>query len=248
MGGNVIIPELILLDWLAMLWFALCWIGYNYFSRYWSRRTSRLQNVLQDYIKDWIEVLHRRELRIVDTSVVSNIERNATFLASSSLLVIAGLLAAVGSTDKVITFIADLPFVTSVTRQTWEIKILIMVFTYVYAFFTFTWCMRQWGFASILVGSAPLAEDRTVADEKRAAHRDTLAETVWLAIYSFNAGIRAYYFSLALLAWFLHPVAFMIASAWVAAVLYRREFRSKTLRALSTGRDRIRSVRKQDRA
>lgn len=233
------IPELSLFDWIALVWFASCWVSYGYFSRYWSRRTHRLQNVLHDYIRDWIRVLQDRELRIVDTTVVSNIERNATFLASSSLLIIAGLLTVAGSTDKVITFIADLPFIQEVTRQAWEMKILLLVFIYAYAFFTFTWCMRQWGFVSIMVGSAPLAEDETISDEERAAHRDTLAEVVWLAIYSFNAGLRTYYFSLALLSWFLHPLAFMLVSAWVVAVLYRREFRSKTLRALVSGRDRI---------
>ncbi len=233
------IPELKFLDWMALLWFASCWIGYGYFSRYWSQRTHRLQNVLHDYIKDWMCVLQQRELRIVDTAVVSNIERNATFLASSSLLIIAGLLTVAGSTDKVITFIADLPFIAEATRQAWEMKILLLVFIYAYAFFTFTWCMRQWGFVSIMVGSAPLAEDETVSDERRTAHQDTLAEVVWLAIYSFNAGLRTYYFSLALLSWFLHPVAFMVVSAWVVAVLYRREFRSKTLRTLVAGRNRI---------
>lgn len=236
------IPELKIFDWLAMTWFAVCWIGYNYFSRYLSRRTHRLQNALHEYVKDWIQVLHERDLRIVDTSLVSNIERSATFLASSSLLIIAGLLTVVGSTDSVITFIADLPFVAEVTRQTWEIKILLLVFIYVYAFFTFTWCMRQWGFISILVGSAPLAGDQAASEEIRSAHRQTLAEVVWLAIYSFNLGLRAYYFSLALLSWFLHPVAFMLATGWVVAVLYRREFRSKTLKSLIAGRQRITSA------
>lgn len=233
---DVTLPDLEILDWLALGWFAACWVGYTYFSRYWSRRTPRLQNAVHDYIKDWIEVLHQRDIRMVDTSVVSNIERNATFLASSNLLIIAGLLTAIGSTDKAITFISDLPFAAEVTRQSWEIKILLLLFIYTYAFFTFTWCMRQWGFVSILVGSAPLAEDETATQEQRAQHSNTLAEVVWLAIYSFNLGLRAFYFSLALLTWFVHPLAFMLATAWVLAVLYRREFRSRTLKALIAGR------------
>ena len=58
---------------------------------------------------------------------------------------------------------------------------------------------------------------------------------VWLAIYNFNLGLRAYYFSLALLTWFVHPLLFVIASSWVVGVLYRREFRSRTLKALLAG-------------
>jgi uncharacterized membrane protein len=39
-------------------------------------------------------------MRMVDTSVIANIERSAAFLASSSLLIIAGLATAIGATDK----------------------------------------------------------------------------------------------------------------------------------------------------
>ena len=48
----------------------------------------------------------------------------------------------------------------------------------------------------------------------------------------FNAGVRAYYFGLAALGWFLHPWLFMALTGWVVLVLYRREFRSKLLRTL----------------
>ena len=79
--------------------------------------------------------------------------------------------------------------------------------------------------------------DEAVSEAERSKHAAALTEVVWYAIASFNRGLRAYYFSLALLAWFLHPVAFMLASAWVVAVLYRREFRSRTLTALLSGLD-----------
>jgi uncharacterized membrane protein len=60
---------------------------------------------------------------------------------------------------------------------------------------------------------------------------------VWLAIYHFNLGLRACYFSLALVTWFVHPVVFIVCTAWVVAVLYRREFYSRTLKTLLSGLD-----------
>ena len=45
-----------------------------------------------------------------------------------------------------------------------------------------------------------------------------------------NQGLRAFYFALAALAWFVHPVAFIIATMWVVAVLHRRDFRSRSQR------------------
>ena len=53
-----------------------------------------------------------------------------------------------------------------------------------------------------------------------------------LAVNNFNLGIRAYYFGLAALAWFVQPWMFIVASAWVVLVLWRREFKSRTLAAL----------------
>ena len=228
--------ELSHLDLIALLWFFLCWVGYNYFSRYRAKKVGRLQNMLQYYIEEWAAVLHKRDVRIVDTSVVANMERNASFLASSCLLIIAGLLTVMGSTDRAINLIAELPFVADISRQAWELKLLILGVIFVYAFFTFTWCMRQYGFASVLIGSAPLYNDKDITEQERAMHRDTMSRVVGLAVYSFNLGLRSYYFSLALLVWFIHPVAFIGATAWVVAVLYRREFQSKTLKALVAGR------------
>lgn len=227
--------ELTPLDWISLAWFAACWTGYTLFSGFRSGKRHRLQDALYAHIKNWIDVLHERDVRMVDTSVIANIGRNASFFASSSLLIIAGLVTAIGSTDKAITFLSHLPFVQHINRQIWELGILLMILIFAYAFFTFSWCMRQWGFASILVGSAPLAEQSAHDAEDRERHGDALARIVWLAIYNFNLGLRAYYFSLALLTWFVHPLLFMVASTWVVAVLYRREFRSRTLKALLAG-------------
>jgi len=228
--------DLSILDWVSLAWFSCCWGGYTLYSGFHSKRKQRLQDALHAHIKRWIEVLHERDIRMVDTSVIANIERSATFLASSSLLIIAGLVTAIGSTDKAMGILSDFPLTQQASRQTWELGLLLLILIFAYAFFTFTWCMRQWGFASILVGSASLATAPAEAQSKR-RHAETLASVVWLAIYHFNLGLRAYYFSLALLTWFIHPVAFMLCSAWVVAVLYRREFRSRTLKALLAGLD-----------
>jgi uncharacterized membrane protein len=223
------------LDWVSLAWFATCWGGYTLYSGFRSGKRQRLQDALHAHIKRWIEVLHERDMRMVDTSVIANIERSATFLASSSLLIIAGLATAIGAADKAIGVLSDLPFTQPANRQTLELGLILLILTFAYAFFTFTWCMRQWGFAAILVGSAPLP--RVADDAHKRRHAETLAGVVWLAIYHFNLGLRAYYFSLALLTWFVHPVVFILCTAWVVAVLYRREFHSRTLKTLLAGLD-----------
>jgi uncharacterized membrane protein len=76
------------------------------------------------------------------------------------------------------------------------------------------------------------APDRLTADSPRVAER--LARIASSTARHFNRGIRAYYFGLAALSWFIDPWLFMLLSAWVVLVLYRREFRSRLLQMLAT--------------
>ena len=219
----------------GLIWFFGFWIAYTYFSRYRAKTKPRLQNLLHAHIREWIKVLHNRDLRIVDTSIVANMERNSTFFASSSLLIIAGLLTAIGSSDAALSFLNHLTFGADINPTRWDVCMVLLTLIYTYTFFTFTWTTRQWGFASILIGSAPLHDDAKATLEERQRNRQSLARLIWLAIYNFNLGLRGYYFSLALLIWLALPEALFVTTVWVVAVLYRREFHSRSLAALQLG-------------
>ncbi|AKE51097.1 DUF599 domain-containing protein [Kangiella geojedonensis] len=218
-----------LLDWIALTWFLLCWIGYTYFARIKQRNSSTIANQLEANRVEWLERMIQREMRMADISGLGILQRNVTFFASTTIFIIAGLLTVLGSTEKAIVLLQALPWIEIDSRATWELKILILVVTFAYAFFKFTWSMRQYNFAIVLFGSAPDSEDP-------AKDRDIfIRHTNWLlsrASNSFNYGLRAYTFALATLGWFFNPVVFMIASTLVVGVLYRREFRSATLAAL----------------
>jgi len=45
--------------------------------------------------------------------------------------------------------------------------------------------------------------------------------------------VRSYYHAIATLAWFFHPLLFMLATTWVLLILARRDFFSRTLRLIS---------------
>jgi uncharacterized membrane protein len=54
-----------------------------------------------------------------------------------------------------------------------------------------------------------------------------------LAANNFNLGLRTYYFSIAVLGWFMNAWVFVLLTAVIVFVLYRREFTSSTLRTLT---------------
>ncbi len=178
-----------------------------------------------------------RENRIADASVLGNLERNGAFFASSSLLIMAGILTAIGYADEAMAVFQDLPVVANNNGRTmWELKLATLLVIFVYSFFKFTWSMRQYNFCSVLVGSAPLVNEEKVSPAARKAFANSAAEVANLAGDTFNLGLRSYYYALAVLAWFIHPIAFMVATTAVVVILYQREFHSSALTALRSGK------------
>ena len=80
------------------------------------------------------------------------------------------------------------------------------------------------------MGAAPRAPKEN--PEQYALQIERIALITSYASANFNAGLRAYYFALAAMTWFLHPYLMLIATTWVVYVLYHREFESRTIRAL----------------
>ena len=216
----------------AVCWFFICWVGYTRYARRKARDTACLASVLHLYRKDWMTRLMMREQRIADASVIGNLERNTAFFASSTLLILAGLITVMGATDRAQSLLQELPFVAPVSREISEIKLLVMLGIFIYAFFTFSWGMRQYNFASVLLGSAPLVGEKSVTEAERRAYAERAARVLSMAGNEFNLGLRAYYFALATLAWFINPLLFIAATTGVVYVLYRREFHSAVLKAM----------------
>ncbi|KJH82748.1 DUF599 family protein [Pseudomonas sp. KSR10] len=226
------IPNHLLPHLIAVVWFVLCWVGYTRYASWRARDTACLASVLHLYRQDWMRRMLLRDNRIADANVIGNLERNAGFFASSTLIILAGILTALGASERAVSLLADLPFAQPVSRGLSEIKLLALAVVFVYAFFTFSWCMRQYNFAAVLVASAPMAGERNVSDLERKSFAERAARVVSMAANQFNFGLRAYYFGMATLAWFIHPWFFMGVTAGVVVILYRREFHSDVLEVM----------------
>jgi uncharacterized membrane protein len=216
-------------DLLAPVWFLLCWIGYTYYADS-ERGQKNLTRVMHVYRAVWARQMLERDNRMVDTQIIANLMRSASFFASTTVLIIAGLIAVLGAREQAMAVLAELPFAVASSRLLWNFKVLLLIVLFVYAFFKFTWAFRQYNYCLILVGSAPAPGARSAASTGIAERLAGIASST--GRHS-NRGIRAYYFGLAALSWFIHPWLFMLLTVWVVLVLYRREFRSRLLRMLS---------------
>ena len=218
-----------LIDLLVLTWFITCWVGYTYFAERKSATSASLVAAMRLYRRDWFKHVLQHENRIADVAAFNNLLTSATFFASTAILILGGLVAMLGTTDRVMDVVAELPFARPESELLSRIKIILLIGVFVYTFFKFTWSIRQYHFCTILVGAAPLAKDPQQHDD----YIDTMTEVSSHAAEDFNQGLRAFYFAFAAIAWFFHPWLSMASSAVVVYILHQREFESRTLHALT---------------
>ncbi|MGH1470984.1 MAG: DUF599 domain-containing protein [Cellvibrionaceae bacterium] len=215
---------------LAIVWFFICYRGYFRYTQKKSRTEPTLAFAMHRHRRQWIRQALTRENRIADTNTIATLQRHVSFFASTTLLILAGLMTILGSSDKVSALLADVPFSDPSNTGEWEIKILLLVCLFVYAFFKFTWSLRQYGFVAVMLGGALIKSD--MSEEKYLQQVDSISKMASKAGGNFNNGLRTYYFSMAVLGWFINAWIFMLLALLIVIILYRREFKSETLKAL----------------
>ncbi|HXH02593.1 MAG TPA: DUF599 family protein [Candidatus Competibacteraceae bacterium] len=216
------------LDRAAVAWFLLCWLGYAWLADHTRLHRRSISAAMGEYRRRWMLTMLRREVRIVDTAIQGILLQGVAFFASTTILLIGALFAMLRAGDQAMQVLSQLPFVVPTSPAQWELKLLLLVAIFIYAFFKFAWAFRLFNYCSILIGATPLAEPEREPPPEAMAHVEQVAQLNIRAAYHFNNGVRAYFFAFAAIGWFLHPWLFMLLSAWVVVVLQRREFRSQS--------------------
>ena len=222
-----------LIDWLALVAFCVGWAGYAVFTKRRAHTHASVLHTTNRFRRQWMLQTTYREVRVIDGVVIQNMATSPSFFASTTILIIGGLLAILGA-DRANDLVREIPFAAKTSALVFELKIVLMLVVFVYAFFRFTWSMRQYTFGSLLVASAPEAEQFERLGLSREEFADKAGRVLALAAETFNDGVRAYYFSFAAIGWFFSPVVFLLSTGIVVSVLYMREFRSEMLAVLNS--------------
>ena len=223
------LPHLSTVDWVSLVVFFGSWAGYAWFSEHSRWGVEGLIGTSHSFRLEWAYRMLERDVRVTDSTLIGNLMTSVSFYANTTIYIIAGLVAALGAADKLISFTADLPFAGAGNRELLEIKLMLVLASFVFAYFKFTWSLRQFNLLSILVGAAPMGKAGEAGIDgfaKRVAGANNLAGD------DFNRGIRAYYFGLAASGWLLSPFVLGTLALSVLLVLYRRDYRSAALDVL----------------
>src|ERR1700674_968387 len=178
-------------DYLALAWFALAWGGYSVIMEFPALGRVSLNRRMDRYREVWMETMRERDLRIVDSQIMTSLQNGTAFFASTALIAIGGTLALLRSTDEVMAIFAALPFASRPTATVWEVKTLGLLVIFAYTFFKFAWSYRLFNYAAILMGATPPREQA----KSKAAHAAAacVASMTTLAGRHFNRGQRAFF-------------------------------------------------------
>lgn len=219
-------------DWLAIVWFFGSWLVYSRFARQENPGRPSILWATNRYRHFWLMQTTARDPRVIDGIIAQNLSSTPSFFSSTTIIIIGGLFALLGTTDRASELVREIPFAVQTSVLVFDLKVLMMIGIFVFAFFRFSWSMRQYTFAALLIGSLPPPADFASGKFDREVFARRASRMVGVAAETFNDGLRAYYLSFAVMAWFFSTPAFMLATAVVILILYNREFRSDVLQVL----------------
>lgn len=202
----------------ASLFPLVCWIFYGIFAGWLERRRPSLSIIMGAQRKRWVKNAVRRDTPL-DAILSGNLMGAVSFFASTTVLIILAVIAVFGQIDAVVEAVSVMQPDLQITKAAVERHLVVFLIMFVMAFLAFTLSLRQFNHFCIMLGAADHAE------ESDAEEIYVMAALNALAARNFNQGIRAYYFAIGMIAWFVSIWAAIAVTVFVfVAILYREFF------------------------
>jgi uncharacterized membrane protein len=217
-----------LLDWVALAAFFVAVLAY---SRYADHIGDRLLNARMREIRTrWLRRYLEREDRVIDSILTGHSINSITLFCSATLLIVVALLGVLTNADTAYRVAIVSTFVTHTTLELFQVKLIGLVCVFVYGFYRFTWALLQYNYFLALIGSAPFQDHLTPTAIDEMGNQ--MSVVLNSAVTSFHSGFRTYYYALAWVGWFFHPLVFIAATAFVTFILVYRQIASPAAGAI----------------
>ncbi|HET6160765.1 MAG TPA: DUF599 domain-containing protein [Dongiaceae bacterium] len=217
-----------LLDWVALAAFFVAVLAY---SRYADHIGDRLLNARMREIRTrWLRRYLEREDRVIDSILTGHSINSITLFCSATLLIVVALLGVLTNADTAYRVAIVSTFVTHTTLELFQVKLIGLVCVFVYGFYRFTWALLQYNYFLALIGSAPFQDHLTPTAIDEMGNQ--MSVVLNSAVTSFHSGFRTYYYALAWVGWFFHPLVFIAATAFVTFILVYRQIASPSAGAI----------------
>ena len=205
----------------------LCYLAYNIIVPQVEKLRPSLSVIMNMQRRRWVANASRRD-NPFDAILSGNIMGSVSFLASTAVLLILAIFALFGQVPALMDALNSLSITRVYTSADIQLHLLVMLSMFVLAFFAFTLSLRQFNHFCIMLGAMDHSEP--TSDEEL----DAITRMNALGAKNFNSGIRAYYFSVATVAWFVSEWLPLAASIATILILAHREFFSSSHRTAAS--------------
>ena len=110
MAGMKILTMLPWADWLAVLAFFALWAGYARFAKLRGQTERTLLATTNALRLQWMMQATVRDPRMLDGIITQNLSHTPSFFSSTTIIIIGGLFAVMGTTDKAAELVREIPF------------------------------------------------------------------------------------------------------------------------------------------
>jgi uncharacterized membrane protein len=154
---------------------------------------------------EWVKQIVAKHEVITAVQTLRNSTMAATFLASTAVLLIVGVLTLSEQGEKLGTIWHSLNFAGAVNAQIWTIKVLAILIDLFVAFFAFAMSIRTYNHVGFML-YVPAQMEHPILTAEYVAHHLNRAGSLY------SVGMRAYYTLVPLVFWLFGPFFMIVAT------------------------------------
>lgn len=170
----------------------------------------------------WVHYIMKEEEGILAVQTLRNSTMAATFLASTAVLLIIGVLTLSEQGDKLGSAFHSLNFVGARRAELWMGKLLLLMLDLFVAFFSFSMSIRIYNHVGFMINVPKSSGHKAISPDHVATHLNR-------AGHFYSIGMRAYYFLVPLVFWLFGPHLMLLSTIALIFVLYRIDRAPKIL-------------------
>ncbi len=171
----------------------------------------------------WVEVMMKAgKPDVIPVQTLRNSTMAATFLASTAVLLIMGVLTLSGQSNNLESTWHVLNAYGAKHTQLWLVKLLLLLLDFFVAFFSFSMAVRIYNHVGYMINVPYSLDHKVISPRHVALHLNRGGNYYYI-------GMRAYYLSVPLVFWLFGPHFMVIATLLLIAVLYRIDRAPKVL-------------------
>jgi len=162
---------------------------------------------------EWVQSVRRENKDILAVQTMRNWVMTSSFLASTAVLISLGIINAAFRTDKYNGIPHALNLVGATSQAFWQLKLMLLLLDFFFAFFNFALSIRYYNHAGFLIN--------TPAEHDQFLTSDYVTKVINRGTTHYTLGMRAYYLAVPFVLWLFGPTWMLGGAILITAILYK---------------------------